>query len=103
MKKKSTPQTTHPATDFTADLIPSKRALSKKSNGKHNGKQNGKHDGKAALVDEELDNQLLLRILSEVRHGNFSVRMPIDRVGLQGKICDTLNEIISLNETLVDE
>ena len=86
MKKKSTPQTTHPASDFTADLIPSKRALSKKSNGKHN----GKHNGKAALVDEELDNQLLLRILSEVRHGNFSVRMPIDRVGLQGKICDTL-------------
>ena len=29
--------------------------------------------------------------------------MPIDRLGLSGKICDTLNEIISLNETLVEE
>jgi hypothetical protein len=99
MKKKSTQQATHPASNFTAELIPSKKALSKKSNGKHNGKQNGKAD----LPDNGLDNQLLLRILSEVRHGNFSVRMPIDRVGLEGKICDTLNEIISLNETLVDE
>ena len=99
MKKKSTQQATHPASDFTAELITSKKALSKKSNGKHNGKPNGK----AALPEDGLDNQLLLRILSEVRHGNFSVRMPIDRVGLEGKICDTLNEIISLNETLVDE
>ena len=52
---------------------------------------------------DELDNKELLRILSEVRNGNFVVRMPVDAVGVSGKICDTLNEIIALNEILVQE
>ena len=50
-----------------------------------------------------LDDKELLRILMEVRNGNFSVRMPIDEVGVKGKICDTLNEIISLNEAMMRE
>ena len=29
--------------------------------------------------------------------------MPLDKVGLSGKICDTLNQIISLNELLMEE
>ena len=50
-----------------------------------------------------LDNQQLLKVLTEVKKGNFSVRMPIDQVGLSGKICDTLNEIISINEKMMQE
>ena len=76
----------------------------------HNGKANGKANSKAKEKRtqspefyDELDMRELLRVLSEMRHGNFSVRMPIDRLGLGGKICDTLNEIILLNEALVDE
>jgi HAMP domain-containing protein/signal transduction histidine kinase/CheY-like chemotaxis protein len=49
------------------------------------------------------DNKDLLKVLSEVRNGNFNVRMPIDNLGLEGKICDTLNEIITLNEVLMLE
>ncbi|MBN9381689.1 MAG: HAMP domain-containing protein [Chitinophagaceae bacterium] len=45
----------------------------------------------------------LLRILMQVRNGNFAVRMPIDETGIKGKICDTLNEIISLNEEMMRE
>ena len=45
----------------------------------------------------------LLRVLIEVKNGNFSVRMPQDEVGLSGKIFDTLNEIISLNEKMMQE
>ena len=45
----------------------------------------------------------LLLVLTEVRNGNFSVRMPFDQVGLSGKICDTLNDIISLNEKMMRE
>ena len=99
MKKKTNPTQKGSPSNFTAEIISSKGASSKKTNGKHSEKSNGK----IYSLDDELDNQLLLKILSEVRHGNFSVRMPIDKVGLDGKICDTLNEIISLNETLVDE
>ncbi|AWO01122.1 hybrid sensor histidine kinase/response regulator [Chitinophaga alhagiae] len=52
---------------------------------------------------EELDVRQLLKIITEVKSGNFAVRMPVDKTGLAGKICDTLNDIISLNETLVEE
>ena len=55
------------------------------------------------LLEDELDSRELLAVLAEVRNGNFSARLPIDRTGISGKICDTLNDIISLNETLVQE
>jgi HAMP domain-containing protein/signal transduction histidine kinase/CheY-like chemotaxis protein len=45
----------------------------------------------------------LLQVLSEVKNGNFTARMSIDTIGISGKICDTINDIISLNETLVEE
>src|SRR5690242_3977580 len=50
-----------------------------------------------------IDSRELLRVLTEVKAGNFSVRMPFDQVGLSGKICDTLNEIIALNEKMTQE
>ncbi|THU40529.1 response regulator [Niastella caeni] len=50
-----------------------------------------------------LDSRELLHVLTQVKNGNFSVRMPIDQVGISGKICDTLNEIISLNEKMMME
>ena len=50
-----------------------------------------------------LDDKDLLRILLQVRNGNFAVRMPIGEVGIKGRIYDTLNEIISLNEEMMRE
>ncbi|MBI2270509.1 MAG: HAMP domain-containing protein [Bacteroidetes bacterium] len=50
-----------------------------------------------------VDNKLLFQILSEVKNGNFSVRMPIHQVGLSGKIYDILNDIIRLNERMIAE
>src|SRR5688572_7650497 len=50
-----------------------------------------------------LDKKLLLKVLSEIKNGNFMVRMPIDRDGIDGKICDTLNEIIDLNSQMMLE
>jgi HAMP domain-containing protein/signal transduction histidine kinase/CheY-like chemotaxis protein len=54
-------------------------------------------------TSETLDSIELLKVLMEVKNGNFNVRMPIDQTGLSGKICDTLNEIISLNEKMNTE
>ena len=45
----------------------------------------------------------LLGVLLAVRNGDFSVRMPIDRTGLAGKIADTLNDVVQQNADLVDE
>ncbi|MGQ0828097.1 MAG: HAMP domain-containing protein [Bacteroidota bacterium] len=42
----------------------------------------------------------LFQVLLRVKNGNFSVRLPADQVGLKGKICDALNDIIELNERM---
>src|SRR6476660_699518 len=65
--------------------------------------KNQKIKPRILLSQDELDSAELLKVLAEVKNGNFSTRMPIDKIGISGKICDTLNEIISLNEILVQE
>jgi HAMP domain-containing protein/signal transduction histidine kinase/CheY-like chemotaxis protein len=118
MKKqvKPTLQTAAPI-KLSKELISDKISQMPKANGKlkDTGKKNGKTNGKISHANngksgnesfdfsDELNNRELLKVLTEMRHGNFGVRMPIDRLGLSGKICDTLNEILSLNETLVEE
>src|SRR6201986_23818 len=58
---------------------------------------------KAYENDSLLDDKELLRILLQVRNGNFSVRVPIGETGVKGRIFDTLNEIISHTEELMRE
>ncbi len=45
----------------------------------------------------------LLTCLTAVKNGNFSVRLPSDWTGLDGKVADTLNEIIAANERMARE
>ncbi|NEU72417.1 HAMP domain-containing protein [Hassallia byssoidea VB512170] len=52
---------------------------------------------------DNLDLKQLLRILAEVKKGNFSARMPLDHTGIGGKIADTLNDIIDMNERMAAE
>ncbi|NJP11845.1 MAG: HAMP domain-containing protein, partial [Leptolyngbyaceae cyanobacterium RU_5_1] len=52
---------------------------------------------------DNLDLKQLLKILTEVKKGNFSVRMPIDQTGIAGKIADALNDVIEMNERMTDE
>ena len=40
---------------------------------------------------DTLDLRVLYSVLSNYQRGNFMVRMPDDRTGLAGKICDSLN------------
>ncbi|HEU4633460.1 MAG TPA: HAMP domain-containing protein, partial [Flavisolibacter sp.] len=72
----------------------------KKSNGKS---ANSPIKKIPADLDGSIDQRQLLAVLAEVKNGNFSVRVPNDQVGVTGKIYDTLNDIISLNEILVQE
>src|SRR5271165_3935763 len=37
--------------------------------------------------------QKLLHALQAMRTGDFSVRLPTEYIGLEGKVCDTFNEI----------
>jgi HAMP domain-containing protein/CheY-like chemotaxis protein/signal transduction histidine kinase len=57
----------------------------------------------AVLATDTLDQKRLLKVLTDYRRGDFSARMPGDRTGLAGKICDALNDAIERNERLVKE
>jgi HAMP domain-containing protein/CheY-like chemotaxis protein/signal transduction histidine kinase len=57
----------------------------------------------ARQTTDSLNNRELLRVLMAVKRGDFSVRMPVDYTGTAGKIADTLNEIIDLNQRMTEE
>ena len=56
-----------------------------------------------APPDESLQLRELLRVMQAVRDGDFSVRLPGDWIGINGKQADTLNEIIFDNRRLAEE
>jgi HAMP domain-containing protein/signal transduction histidine kinase/DNA-binding response OmpR family regulator len=47
--------------------------------------------------------KVLLAALQAMRDGDFSVRLPGSWIGLEGKIADTFNEIVSTNEQVASE
>jgi HAMP domain-containing protein/CheY-like chemotaxis protein/signal transduction histidine kinase len=51
---------------------------------------------------DALDAKQLLGVLTALKKGDFSARMPSDLTGLAGKIADTLNEIIEINEQMAE-
>ncbi|HSD64369.1 MAG TPA: HAMP domain-containing protein, partial [Ignavibacteriaceae bacterium] len=53
-------------------------------------------------VNNEINKKELLKALNALKNGNFSVRLPMDKEGLTGKIYDTLNEIMDLNKSIIN-
>lgn len=53
---------------------------------------------KAQSSKGEFDPGLLLSVLTATKKGDFSARMPLDWIGIHGKIADTLNDIIDTND-----
>jgi len=51
-------------------------------------------------VAEILDANQVLAALFAFKKGDFSVRLPVNQVGLAGKIADVLNDIFELNENM---
>jgi HAMP domain-containing protein/signal transduction histidine kinase/CheY-like chemotaxis protein len=51
----------------------------------------------------DLDERQLLMALTALKKGDFSVRLPLEWTGLAGKIADTFNEVIELNERMANE
>ena len=54
--------------------------ISTKSNSNSNGSK--QHKNSSNNSTDEIDNYELLRLLLEVKEGNFSVRMPGDKLGI---------------------
>src|ERR1700761_5806957 len=61
----------------------------------------------AGVTDEHLTDTLdlkeLLKVLSLVKNGRLNVRMPVTQAGINGRICEVLNDIIDLNERFLAE
>ncbi|GIK41390.1 MAG: hypothetical protein BroJett011_52230 [Chloroflexota bacterium] len=54
-------------------------------------------------LDPAPDLRALLYSLHAVRDGDFSVRLPGDWTGLEGKIADTFNEMVTANQKMAEE
>jgi HAMP domain-containing protein/signal transduction histidine kinase/CheY-like chemotaxis protein len=65
----------------------------------NNGRKSKRRSGARIAVpaSDALDTDQLLTVLTAMRRGDFSVKMPMSQVGVAGKISDTLNDIIELN------
>src|SRR3989441_1272491 len=50
-----------------------------------------------------LDRGALLKALRALRKGEFSVRMPMDLVGVDGEIAQAFNDVVEINEMIAEE
>src|SRR5213596_3541993 len=62
-----------------------------------------KPDRVTEIAAETIDARLLLKVLSDLKKGDFTTRLPSEQTGLTGKIYDALNEIIYLNQRMAKE
>ncbi|HYL74231.1 MAG TPA: HAMP domain-containing protein, partial [Bryobacteraceae bacterium] len=49
------------------------------------------------------ESNVLLNTLIAFKRGNFAIRMPVEHIGVPGKIADALNDILELNQKMVSE
>src|SRR5438552_6538573 len=50
-----------------------------------------------------IDMTALLKALTALKKGDFSVRLPLEWDGVAGKVADTFNDVIELNERMANE
>ncbi|HLK22893.1 MAG TPA: HAMP domain-containing protein, partial [Bryobacteraceae bacterium] len=53
--------------------------------------------------DSKSANSVLLKTLIAFKRGDFSIRMPVDETGVEGKVADALNDILELNQKMMSE
>src|SRR5258708_9249174 len=59
--------------------------------------------GPKNVVGDAFDLRGLLQALSAVRDGDFSTRLPGHWTGIEGKIADSLNDVIASNQRMAEE
>jgi HAMP domain-containing protein/signal transduction histidine kinase len=73
--------------------------MKKKTSAPRMRRANGSHlnDG------DQLDSKQLLAALTAFKRGDFSAQLPDDWTGMAGKVADTFNEVIRINQRLTQE
>ena len=65
---------------------------------------NGTHSTQNVVTTVDTKNlELLLHALVDLKKGDFSARLPVTWTGLEGKIADTFNDVIELNQRMSAE
>jgi len=54
-------------------------------------------------TDSTVDTAQLIKVLSAFKKGDFRVRMPENETGVSGKVCDHLNEVLDLCQSMTQE
>ncbi len=85
----------------TADVTANAKHKARASKGKSNGSLAVEQSTVSSAAADDL--AIILASLQTMREGDFSVRLPVAWTGLQGKIADTFNDIISANERIARE
>src|SRR5213080_988091 len=57
----------------------------------------------SSLNGDQLDSKQLLAALTAFKRGDFSAQLPDDWTGLAGKVADTFNDLIRINQRLTQE
>src|SRR6266700_3582822 len=92
----------------SANRAPARRLSSGYQRREHRGRHRQKgEDGnimatKAPAADKT-DNRVMLRVLTAVKRGDFSVRMPVTSTGQAGQVAVAINDIIESNQRLERE
>jgi HAMP domain-containing protein len=55
------------------------------------------------VLPDSLDRKVFLAALLAFKRGDFSVRMPVEWTGIDGKIADAFNEVMDLSERMATE
>src|SRR5205085_8570056 len=56
-----------------------------------------------ATALHDIDSSVLLTALVALKKGDFSVRLPVEWTGVAGKVADTFNEVVELNQRMAKE
>ncbi len=86
-----------------AALTAGKAARTKKRGGSSGPKNGENRRINGHSKSDYLDHELLLTVLSAVKNGDFSRRIPTRAEGVTGQIYDALNEVIEKNDNLCAE
>ncbi|HEX7607404.1 MAG TPA: HAMP domain-containing protein, partial [Usitatibacter sp.] len=57
----------------------------------------------ASAVLSTAEARMLLAALTALKQGDSSVRLPVEWSGMQGKLAETFNEVVELNERMAEE
>ena len=70
---------------------------------KRGGQKKTLPDSTDSFWSEHPNTRALLNALATLKSGDFSIRLPLDWVGIAGKVADTFNEVVALNQRMSRE